>query len=281
MREDMPGKLYVCGTPIGNLEDASIRLIKTLRRVDMIACEDTRHTLKLLNRYKIKNRLVSYHEHSSKSKEEYILQQLSEGRQIALVSDAGMPAISDPGESLVRKAIESGLEVEVVPGPTACTAALAISGFNSETFVFIGFLPNRQTRRVQALRELEREARTIVLYEAPHRLLETLRDIKEVLGEDRMMAAARELTKVHQELRRATAQELEEYFTHNPPRGEFCLLIEALPSAAGDVNIEQAVSETRALIDAGINKKEALKIKAREYKIKKSILYKYFVDEGP
>jgi 16S rRNA (cytidine1402-2'-O)-methyltransferase len=141
------GKLYVCGTPIGNLEDASIRLLKTLRMVDMIACEDTRHSIKLLNHFKIKNKLISYHEYSNPERENYIIEKLKMGSNVALISDAGMPVISDPGESLVRQAINAGIEVEVIPGPSACTAALAISGLDSGSFVFVGFLDSKAAKR--------------------------------------------------------------------------------------------------------------------------------------
>src|SRR5665647_2200281 len=178
----MPGKLYICGTPIGNLEDVSIRLLKTLRRVDLIACEDTRHTIKLLNRYKIKNRLLSYHEHSQPQREQYILAELAAGRQIALVSDAGMPTISDPGQSLISQARAAGIEVEVIPGPSACIAALAVSGLDSTAFIFAGFLPVKTGQRRQVLASLKTEPRTVILYEAPHRLLKTLVDMGAVLG---------------------------------------------------------------------------------------------------
>lgn len=272
------GKLYVCGTPIGNLEDASIRLLKTLRKVDIIACEDTRQTIKLLNRYKIKNRLISYHEHSSNAKEDHILQELLNGKQVALVSDAGMPTISDPGEDLVNKAINAGIDVEVIPGPSACIAALAISGLDSSAFIFIGFLPNRQSKRREALSGLQSESRTMILYEAPHRLLDTLGDMEVVWGGQREIAVARELTKRHQELRRGAIHDIKVHYEQNPPRGEICLLIPALALEPEELTMEQIVEETIELINQGIDKKQALKIKAREHKVKKSDIYKYFID---
>jgi len=274
----MSGKLYVCGTPIGNLEDASIRLLKTLRLVDMIACEDTRHTIKLLNRYKIKKRLLSYHEHSSPQKEQYILEELVRGSSIALVSDAGMPAISDPGEGLIRKAIAAGIEIEVIPGPSACTAALAISGLDTSSFTFIGFLPTKKGKRQSMLDSFKKQPRTVVLYEAPHRLLDTLEDIEAVMGEEQPVSVFRELTKIHQEVRQGPVAEVKNYYRGNPPRGEICLIIPIQEEPPGPIDMEQIMQEITELIDRGIEKKEALKMKAREYKIKKSTIYKQFLE---
>ncbi|PKM77487.1 MAG: 16S rRNA (cytidine(1402)-2'-O)-methyltransferase [Firmicutes bacterium HGW-Firmicutes-15] len=273
------GKLYVCGTPIGNLEDVSIRLLKTLRGVDMIACEDTRHSIKLLNRYKIKNKLISYHEHSGPDKESYILEQLRIGGNIALISDAGMPTISDPGESLVRHAIEAGIEVEVIPGPSACTAALAISGLDSSSFIFVGFLPPRAGKRRDMLESLKEEKRTVILYEAPHRLLKTLEDMEAILGAARSITVARELTKIHQEVRQGSVRDIKFHYTEHPPRGEICLLIPALGEEAKAADLDQIVRETIELIESGADKKEALKMKAIEYKVQKSTIYKMLIDK--
>lgn len=272
------GKLYVCGTPIGNLEDCSIRLLKTLRAVDIIACEDTRHTIKLLNNFKIKNRLISYHQYSNKDKEDYIVEQIKNGKDVALVSDAGMPTISDPGEGLVGRAIQEEIEIEVIPGPSACTAALAISGLDSSSFVFEGFLANRRSKRLEKLKDIKDEQRTLILYEAPHRLLDTLQDIAEVLGEEREVAVARELTKKHQELKRGSVGEVIEYYQDNSVRGEICILISAEQKLQEEKDIEAIAIETRELIKNGQEKKEAFKMKAREYKVKKSDIYKYFID---
>lgn len=273
----MNGKLFICGTPIGNLEDVTIRLLKTLRRVDLIACEDTRHTIKLLNRYKIKNRLFSYHEHSSRSREQFLLDQLNNGKDIALVSDAGMPTISDPGDNLIRRAIEDGIEIEIVPGPSAFTAALAVSGIDSSSFVFVGFLPSKQGQRRSMLSVLNQEPRTIILYEAPHRLLKTLEDIETVMGEERLVIVARELTKIHQEVRQGTVKEVRDYYQHNQPRGEICLLLPVLDKEIADVSMDQIVKETEDLIENGVDKKRALKMKARQYNIPKSTLYEQFI----
>ncbi|MBP8819642.1 MAG: 16S rRNA (cytidine(1402)-2'-O)-methyltransferase [Syntrophomonadaceae bacterium] len=271
------GTLYICATPIGNLEDASIRLLKTLRKVDMIACEDTRQTLKLLNRYKIKKQLISYHEHSKPEKEDYIIELLREGKDIALVSDAGMPAISDPGERLVKKAITAGIKLEVIPGPSALIAALAISGIDTAVFIFEGFLPSRSSQRKERLEMLKEETRTIILYEAPHRLLACLKDIQSILGEERQLAVARELTKVYEEVKRGSAAELYENYSLNPPRGEISIIIQGKAVAAEAKSLVEIAQEVEELLEQGMDKKEAFKMKAREYGIKKSMLYNYFV----
>ena len=273
------GKLYICGTPIGNLDDVSIRLLKTLRKVDLIACEDTRITIKLLNRFKIKTRMISYHEHSKREKEDYLIAQLLQGQNIALVSDAGMPTISDPGEELIRRALQTGIPLEVIPGPSALTAALALSGMDTSAFTFAGFLPHRRSRRRGELEQLQSEQKTIILYEAPHRLRECLLDIVEIMGAERKLAIARELTKKHEEVRRGTAGELLHHFSSSPPRGEICLLIAPSEDKAAETNWELIIAETEELINLGMDKKEAFKIKAKDYGIKKNELYKYFVEK--
>ena len=273
------GKLYICGTPIGNLDDVSIRLLKTLRKVDLIACEDTRITIKLLNRFKIKTRMISYHEHSKREKEDYLIAQLLQGQNIALVSDAGMPTISDPGEELIRRALQTGIPLEVIPGPSALTAALALSGMDTSAFTFAGFLPHRRSRRRGELEQLQSEQKTIILYEAPHRLRECLLDIVEIMGAERKLAIARELTKKHEEVRRGTAGELLHHFSSSPPRGEICLLIAPSEDKAAETNWELIIAETEELINLWMDKKEAFKIKAKDYGIKKNELYKYFVEK--
>lgn len=272
------GTLFICGTPIGNMDDASIRLLKTLRKVDLIACEDTRHTIKLLNRFKIKNKLISYHEYSSREKEDYLIEQLLAGKSIALVSDAGMPVISDPGQTLVKKAVEAGIRIEVVPGPSALIAALAVSGLDSREFIFAGFLPERSAKRKQDLQRYLHEARTVIFYEAPHRLAAALNDMEAVLGGERQAVAARELTKIFEEVKRGSIKELKEIFTQSPPRGEICLLLAGSDRTSETKDIKEIAAEINTLVQAGMDKKEALKIKAREYHIKKAILYKYFVE---
>lgn len=271
------GKLYICGTPIGNMEDVSIRLLKTLRQVDLIACEDTRHTIKLLNYYKIKKPLISYHEYSDKNRENHILQKLLDGENIALVTDAGMPTISDPGENLIKRAIEAGIDLEVIPGPSAFTAALAVSGLDASSFIFIGFLPSKTKKRQEVLNDFINEERTVICYESPHRLIDTLNDIRTILGPDRFIVVARELTKKFEEVRRGTAEELLVHFTNKPPRGEICLLIDKKNSPQ-EVEFSQIIDEVKELINKGVDKKEAFKMKAKEYSIKKSEIYKYFVE---
>jgi 16S rRNA (cytidine1402-2'-O)-methyltransferase len=274
------GKLFVCGTPIGNLEDVSIRLLKTLRQVDMIACEDTRHTLKLLNRFKIKNKLVSYHQYSDKSKEDYLLQELENGKLIALVSDAGMPSISDPGQELVQRAITAGVAIEIIPGPSAVTTALAISGLDSTNFIFAGFLPNRHNRRREVLQELSIEKRTVIYYEAPHRLFDTLVDIEEIMGGDRQIVVARELTKTYEEIIRDRVEIVRNHFSQHPPRGEICLLVAGKKEEIDLYpDLDRIIEEVNDLVELGHTKKEAFKMKALEYHISKSTIYNYYVEK--
>lgn len=276
---DSSGTLYICATPIGNLEDVSIRLLKTLRLVDLIACEDTRHTIKLLNRYKINKPLTSYHQHSRLSKEDLILQKLQAGHQIALVSDAGMPAISDPGADLVKRALDAGIKVEAVPGPSALITALALSGLDTQSFIFIGFLPAKSGQRREILKSLCDQPRTMIFYEAPHRLLKTLADIEELMGSQRLIAVARELTKTYEEIRRGMVGEVLRYFQEHQPRGEFTIVLEGRQMEAPTADIDQIAQEAQDLIEDGIDKKEAFKKKAREYGIRKSEIYKYYVDK--
>lgn len=272
------GTLFICATPIGNLEDVSIRLLRTLRKVDMIACEDTRHTIKLLNRYKIRNHLLSYHEFSSKGKEDFLLAELAAGKNIALVSDAGMPLISDPGFNLIKKAIQMDIDLEIVPGPSACTAALALSGLDNSSFIFMGFPPANRSQRKKFLNSLQNETRTVILYEAPHRLLATLIDIKELMGTNRDVVVAREITKRFQEIKRGKVEEIIDFYANNSPRGEICLLIGAADRTKESKSMDDILLEIDQLIEKGTTKKEAFKIKAQEYGISKSIIYKSFIE---
>ena len=267
----------MCATPIGNLEDASIRLIKVLRKVDIIACEDTRRTAKLLQRFRIKTPMTSYHKHNLREKEPYLINVMLSGGLVALVSDAGTPGISDPGEVLVRKALAEGIKVEVVPGPSALVAALVVSGMDTSRFVFEGFIPARAAERRDFLKGLASEPRTIILYEAPHRLLRTLQDMEEIWGE-RRLAVARELTKVHEEIVRGTPAELREYFSANPCKGELTLVVEGRPERQKNVTRDTLLREVQELIDRGVEKKEAFKMKAREYGIKKSDIYDLYLE---
>lgn len=242
-----PGTLYVCGTPIGNLEDSSRRLLSTLAQVNWIAAEDTRQTRKLLAHFDIHTPLVAYHEHNRARQEPVLIARLLAGESGALVTDAGMPAISDPGQSLVNAAHRAGVPVRVVPGPSAVTAALAISGLASERWCFEGFLPRQSKLRQERLEQLRREARTIVLFEAPHRVQETLAELAAVLG-DRQVAVVRELTKQFEECRRASLSQLAREWQQEPARGEFVLVI-APPVQGQPFSPAQDTGETIAAED--------------------------------
>ena len=219
----MSQTLYIVSTPIGNLSDITIRAIETLKKVDFIACEDTRHTKILLSHYNIKKTLISYFEHNKVKRSEQIVKLLKEGKDVALVSDAGTPGISDPGYRVIRDAIDSDMCVVAIPGANAAITALTVSGMPTDRFVFEGFLPNKTTARKKKLLSLRGESRTIILYESPHRLLKSLSDIKETLG-DIELVIAREITKKFEEIKRGKTDFLIEYFTMNKPRGEFVLV---------------------------------------------------------
>jgi 16S rRNA (cytidine1402-2'-O)-methyltransferase len=249
------GSLYVVGTPIGNLEDITVRALRVLGQVGLIAAEDTRVTGRLLKRYHIDTPLTSYWEHNKLAKLRYILDALEE-QDVALVSTAGMPGLSDPGYELIKAAVERGVRVVPVPGPSAVVAALAVSGLPADGFLYLGFLPRKKAKRAQLLASLAPETRTLVAFEAPHRLLHALEDIKATLG-DRPMAAARELTKLHEEVVRGTVSELIDHFDTSPPRGEFTLVIRGAEEAAWDDHaIKQGLAAMRA---EGVRGREAVK----------------------
>ena len=224
----MTAKLYIVATPIGNLQDITLRAIETLKSVDIIACEDTRHTKTLLNAYDIRTSLISYFEHNKIKRSKEIIQMLNSGKSVALVSDAGTPGISDPGYRLIHDAIASGIEVVTIPGPNAAIAALAVSGLATDKFLFEGFLPPKTQARRKRLQALSKEERTIILYESPHRILRALSDIKDVLG-DIFIVCTRELTKKFEEIRREPVSELLGHFTAAKPQGEFVLLFDLRP----------------------------------------------------
>lgn len=252
------GTLYVVGTPIGNLEDISLRALRILKEVALIAAEDTRQTRKLLTHYGITTPLTSYWEHNKLTKLDSILTVLAE-RDVALVSEAGMPGISDPGYELIRAAIAHGIPVVPIPGPSALVTALAISGLPTDSFVYLGFLPRRQGERRRLLSVLAKEKRTLVAFEAPHRLRKSLADLADVLGE-RQIALARELTKIHEEVWRGSLSQALAYFEQNPPRGEFTLVIAGAGSetqaAWDEQQVRTALSE---LLSQGLDRKEAIK----------------------
>lgn len=228
-----PGTLYVCGTPIGNLEDITARALRVLRDVDLVAAEDTRRTRKLLAHYEIGTRMTSYHEHNELSRTPEILEILESGRDVALVSDAGMPGISDPGRYLIERALSTGIAVVPVPGPSAVLAALVVSGFPADEFTFVGFLPRKGRQRREALDRLAAEDRAVVFYESPHRLARTLSDLHGVIGGDRRVAVARELTKVHEEVVRGTLAEVLALFSSRRVKGEITVVIDTPGASPG------------------------------------------------
>jgi 16S rRNA (cytidine1402-2'-O)-methyltransferase len=269
------GTLYVVGTPIGNLEDMSLRAIRTLREVDLIAAEDTRITRRLLSRYGIKTPLTSYHEHSKRRKLEYLLDTLME-KDVALVSDSGMPGLSDPGCELIGAAIERGIKVVAVPGPSALITALVISGLPTKSFVYLGFFPRRRKERQRMIASVARERRTIVAFESPHRLLESLADLREFLG-DRRISVARELTKMHEEVWRGRIGEALSHFEENPPRGEFTLVIEGAEEETWDEG--RVRGELVKMLEEGIAKRDAVKIVAEISGWPKREVYKLAMEE--
>ena len=278
----MPGKLYVVGTPIGNLYDFSPRQRQTLEEVDFIAAEDTRVTVKLLNHFEIKKPLVSYYEHNLRERGEQIVARIEAGENCAVVSDAGMPCISDPGEDRVRLCAERGLETVVVPGASAAISALCVSGLVTSRFCFEGFLSTAKKSRREHLEQLREEPRTMIFYEAPHKLLNTLKDFLETFG-DRRISLARELTKIHEEiLRFPTLTEAVEYFTATSPRGEFVLVLEgATPrEAGGEITLEEAVEKAARLVENGERPAEAAKLAAKNTPYKKSEIYAGLIKSG-
>ena len=269
----MAGTLYLVGTPIGNLNDFSPRAVETMKNVDFIAAEDTRVTLKLCNHFGIHRPLISYYEHNKVESAAVILPRLLAGESCALVSDAGMPAISDPGEELVRLCAEQGIPVATVPGPSAVVTALALSGLPTQRFTFEGFLSTSNKSRREHLESLRHEHRTIVIYEAPHKLVETLADLLEVLG-DRDIALCRELTKLHEEAYRTTIAEALAHYRADRPRGEFVLVIRGEPVEKGPrMPLEEALSVVDRYLAEGYKLKDAAKLAAGETGQSKNDLY--------
>ena len=269
----MAGKLYVVGTPIGNLGDFSPRAIQTLKEVDFLAVEDTRVTVKLLNHFDIKKEMLAYYEHNKAVRGNLILDRLLAGETCAVVSDAGMPAISDPGEDLVRLCHQNGIAVESVPGPSAITTALAISGMPSGRFCFEGFLTTQKNGRRVHLEELKNEKRTMMFYEAPHKLLATLNDMLAVFGE-RDIAIVRELTKLHETVFHTNFSRAIEHYTQNSPRGEFVLIISGAKEVSSEYTLEDALSIAKKLVDEGQSTSFAAKEAANITGLKKGDIYK-------
>lgn len=277
------GTLYICPTPIGNLEDITLRVLNTLKSVDLIAAEDTRHTLKLLNHFEIQKPLTSYHEHNKKGKGDVLINKLLEGENIALVSDAGMPGISDPGADIIKLCIEEEIPFEVLPGPTATILALVGSGLDTNKFTFEGFLDRDKKKRKERLEMIRREDRTLIFYEAPHRITATLADILNVLG-NRRAVIARELTKKYEEFIRGTISDLIDHIKQNPPRGEMVLICEGVNLEEEAILEQNKLEEISIkdhiilLMEDGLDKKTAIKEVAKLRNISKRDVYKEAID---
>lgn len=269
----MSGKLYVVGTPIGNLGDFSPRAVETLESVDFIAAEDTRVTLKLLNHFGIKKEMVSYFEHNKNERGNVIISRLANGKTCAICTDAGMPAISDPGEDLVKLCHENNIDVESVPGPTAFATALAISGMNTRKFTFEGFLSANKKERREELEELANEKRTMVFYEAPHKLTQTLKDMYEVFGE-RDTALVKEITKVHENVVRTDLKTASTMFDEEKPKGEFVVIVDGKKIEEKEISFDKAVEEAKRLMADGMSTNAAAKEVAKITSFKKNDIYK-------
>ncbi len=273
------GKLYLVGTPIGNLGDMTYRAVETLKNADFICAEDTRVTAKLLNHFEIKKPLVSYHEHNARQAGEGICSRILAGEDAAIVTDAGMPCISDPGEQLVKLCAEKGITVEVVPGPTAAMSAVAISGLDTSRFQFEGFLPVPKKQRHLRLAAVKDSTATLIFYEAPHKLRGTLDDLLSFLG-DRKISLCRELTKLHEEVIRTTLSEAVSYYRDKEPRGEYVLVVQGAAEASSAGTIEEALEQVKALVDKGMRGADACKQVAAATGFSKGELYNMLLDKN-
>ncbi len=281
---DEKGKLYLCSTPIGNLGDVSSRLLEALESVDLIAAEDTRRTLKLLNRFGITKAMTSYHEHNKKAKGEYLIKLLTEGKNIAQVSDAGTPAISDPGEDLVKLCIENDITVTAVPGPVAGIDALILSGLSTKRYAFEGFLSVNKRHRHEHLESIKNDTHTLIFYEAPHKLRKTLDDMRAAFGGERRIALARELTKIHEEIIRTTLDGAIQLYSEKSPRGEYVIVVEGAdeqPETVGcfweTISIKEHVNK---YIADGMTQKEAIREAANDRNAPKRDVYNEYHREG-
>lgn len=279
----MDGRLYLCATPIGNLEDITLRVLRTLKEVDIIGAEDTRNSIKLLNHFDIKTPMTSYHEYNKVDKAKYLVKLMQEGKNVALITDAGTPGISDPGEELVRQCYESGISVTSLPGPAACVTALTMSGLPTRRFAFEAFLPSDKKERLRILEELKYETRTIVMYEAPHHLLKTLKELLEYLG-NREISVCKELTKKHEKVACGNIEYLIKKYEDEAPRGEYVLVIngksvEQIEKEKRDewnnINIEEHMER---YISQGMTEKDAMKAVAKDRGVPKREIYKYWTD---
>lgn len=275
----MSGTLYLCATPIGNLEDMTFRVIRTLKEVDLIAAEDTRNSIKLLNHFEIQTPMTSYHEYNKYEKGRKLVEKLQDGMNIALITDAGTPGISDPGEELVKMCYEAGISVTSLPGAAACITALTLSGLSTRRFAFEAFLPADKKEKELVLQEIERETRTIIMYEAPHRLLKTLKMLSERLGKERRITVCRELTKRHETAFATTLEEACAYYNEQPPKGECVLVIEGR-SREQIAQEEKAQWEEMSIeehmehyLSQGIDRKEAMKKVAKDRGVSKRDIY--------
>lgn len=264
------GRLYIVSTPIGNLDDITLRALDTLKKVDYIACEDTEHSMKLLNHYGIKKPLISYWSQKEKVRAEEIIEKIKSGHSVALITDAGTPGISDPGAIVISRAIEEDIEIIPVPGPTALITALSISGLPTDEFTFIGFLPVKQSQRRKKLLELSSEKRTLVFYEAPHRILQSLYDMLEILG-DRRASVSRELTKMFEETLRGRLSEIIKKLENSKIAGEYVCVVEG--STGSPMSFDEALKEVKELMKKGKGRKEAVKIISELYGLSKKELY--------
>lgn len=274
----MSGKLYLCATPIGNLEDMTYRVVRTLKEVDLIAAEDTRNSIKLLNHFEIKTPMTSYHEYNKIDKARYLIEQMQQGKNIALVTDAGTPGISDPGEELVSMCVQSGIEVTSLPGAAACITALTLSALSTRRFAFEAFLPSDKKEKKKVLEELKNETRTVILYEAPHRLVRTLEELLEELGE-RRISVCRELTKKHETIFRTTLSEALAYYREQAPRGECVLVLEGRSRREMEEEQQKKWEEMpleehmEHYVNQGVERKEAMKLVADDRGIRKRDVY--------
>lgn len=280
----MQGKLYLCATPIGNLDDITLRVLETLKTVDLIAAEDTRHSIKLLNHFDIKTPMTSYHEYNKFDKARYLVEKMKEGTNVALITDAGTPGISDPGEELVRQCYEADIELTSLPGAAACITALTISGMSTRRFCFEAFLPTDKKEKQWILEELKDETRTIIIYEAPHHLLRTLKELYEALG-NRRITVCRELTKKYETAFRTTFKDGIEYYEYNGPKGECVIVIEGrsiedLRRKGQDSWTAMSIEEhMEHYLEQGKDKKEAMKLVAKDRGISKRDVYQAVMTE--
>ncbi len=278
----MAGTLYLCATPIGNLGDMTPRVIETLKEVDIIAAEDTRNSIKLLNHFEIKTSMTSYHEYNKVEKADYLVEQLMQDKNVALITDAGTPAISDPGEVLVQKCIQAGITVTSLPGAAACITALTLSGLSTRRFCFEGFLPSDKKEKAEILEELQEESRTIILYEAPHHLVRTLKELQEAMG-NRKVTLCRELTKKFETILPTTLEDALALYEQEEPRGEYVLVIEGKSRQEKKEEKRQAwqtmsIEEHMAYYEKeGLDKKSAMKQVAKDRGVTKREIYQYFL----